>query len=144
MKYLIIAMMLMIGALSPKSVLSEEPRLWFRGDTLVAMMLCKTEEAIMEIVGADIVSKEKVMEKMYDMQIMNQCARVPQPLPFIVDSIIVHYTDFMGKESVVLSLKLPDPNSKIQFKFYGIALGRQGTEQEKKEMEKEFLRKNSF
>ena len=144
MKYLIIAMMLMIGVLSPKSVLSEEPRLWFRGDTLVAMMLCRTEEAIMEIVGADIVSKEKVMEKMYDMHLTNQCARVPQPLPFLVDSIIVHYTDFMGEESVVLSLKPPSPDDKIKFIVYGIALGRQGTEQEKKEMEKEFLRKNSF
>ena len=35
-------------------------------------------------------------------------------------------------------------NDEIKFIVYGIALGRQGTEQEKKEMEKEFLRKNSF
>jgi hypothetical protein len=134
----------MIGVLSPKSVLSEEPKLWFPGDTLVAMMLCRTEEAIMEIVGADITGREEVMQKMYDMQLANQCARVPQPLSFLVDSIIVHYIDFMGEESVVLSLKPPSPNDEIKFIVYGIALGRQGTEQEKQEMEKEFLKKNSF
>ena len=96
MKYLFIALTMMIGILLPKDVLSDESKLWFKEDTLLALMICRTEEAIMEVMGADTISEEEVMRKIYQLVIMEQCAKLPRPLPFLVDSILVNYVDFSG------------------------------------------------
>ena len=141
MKYLFIALTMMIGILLPKDVLSDESKLWFKEDTLLALMICRTEEAIMEVMGADTISEEEVMRKIYQLVIMEQCAKLPRPLPFLVDSILVNYVDFSGLDSVVLVIK--PAGSNIDYKAYSIAAGRGGTKKEKEKREQKEMMENS-
>ena len=61
MKYLLITMMLMIGLLFPKNILSEERRFWYKGDSIISAFICHKEKDIMKIVKADTISEEEVL-----------------------------------------------------------------------------------
>ena len=140
MKYLLITMMLMIGLLFPKNILSEERRFWYKGDSIISAFICHKEKDIMKIVKADTISEEEVLARMFALAALGNCGRFPAPVPFTIDHVVTPYTDFKGDISVVVALRpidtenliLPKGMSRYKVMVFAIALGEPGTAKDRK------------
>ena len=115
MKYLLTALICLLVCI-PNAASADTNKVWTKGDTIVAVTICMTEETILKMVKADTVSEEEVLARMYALTRLNHCVSLPTPLPFYVRSLLVGYKDFAQRDSVVLSVaKVTEPDEHVGF-----------------------------
>ena len=114
MKHLMTALICLL--LCIPNAAADVNKVWEKGETIVAVTICKDEETILKLVEADTISEEEVLARMYALTRLNHCVSLPTPLPFYVRSLLVGYKDFAQKDSVVLSVaKVTEPDEHVGF-----------------------------
>ena len=90
----------------PGSISSlSQDKIWKNGDIVATKVVCETEDAILELTGADINGPEsKVMVVITNLVANRQCTAFPFPLRFIVTKALVHYKDHKEISSVILGV----------------------------------------
>ena len=90
----------------PQIALSEHEKrqkTWTNGDLITTRVLCKTEDAILELTNADMKGPETlVMMVIGSLVDDDQCTALPFPVTFKVTKSLLKYTDFSKHPSVVL------------------------------------------
>ena len=90
----------------PQIALSEhekEQKIWVEGDIIATKVVCETEDAILELVNADMKGPEShVMMVVGTLVADGQCIALPFPIRFKVTKSLLEYKDFKKIPSVVL------------------------------------------
>ena len=129
MKYIVyIFLVLGMCCMTTTAAMAETEIVWKRGDTLMAMAVCKSEEAIMKIAQADTKSKEETISEMQRLAMFQQCIRVIPPALFKIHSILGSYLDYAKNTTTIIALCVPPSEQNII--AYAIAQGRPATEKE--------------
>mgnify|MGYP004407185539 FL=1 len=106
MKFLLTATIILIGLMFPQIALSEhekKQKTWTDGDLITTRVLCKTEDAILELTNADMKGPETLVMMVIGTLVEDeQCVALPFPVTFKVTKSLVEYTDFSKRPSVVL------------------------------------------
>ena len=106
MKYLLMVAAILIGLMFPQIALSEHEKrqkTWTNGDLITTRVLCKTEDAILELTNADMKGPETLVMMVIGTLVEDeQCVALPFPVTFKVTKSLVEYTDFSKRPSVVL------------------------------------------
>ena len=81
--------LVMMGLLWPTAgwpgSISDQDKIWKNGDIVATKVVCETEDAILELTGADINGPEsKVMVVITNLVANKQCTAFPFPLRLIV------------------------------------------------------------
>ena len=98
-------MLMLVGLMYPQTALSKSEKIWKNGDIIASKVICKTEDAILELTGADINGPESnVMVVVTDLVENRQCTVFPFPLRFLVTKALVHYKDHKKIPSVILGV----------------------------------------
>ena len=84
---------------------------WSKGDYVTALIVCRDEESILEIVQADVTSEELVLMTMSQSIMMGVCISFEGSMRFLVQRALVHYKDHAGRASVVLGVGNADQDS---------------------------------
>ena len=121
MKYLLTAIIILIGLMFPQIALAQQEKIWKNGDMIAAKVICETEDAILELTGADINGPESnVMVVITNLIENGQCIALPFPLRFLVAKALVHYKDHKKISSVILGVN----NGNGEWMGWLIAAGR--------------------
>ena len=110
------------------AAVAETEIVWKKGDTLMAMAVCKSEEAIMKIAQADTKSKEATISEMQKLAMFQQCIRIIPPALFKIHSILGSYIDHAKNTSTIIALCVPPSEQNII--AYAVAQGRPATQKE--------------
>ena len=90
----------------PQIALSEHEKrqkTWTNGDLITTRVLCKTEDAILELTNADMKGPETLVMMVIGTLVEDeQCTALPFPVTFKVTKSLVEYKDFSKHPSVVL------------------------------------------
>ena len=114
MKHLMTALICLL--LCIPNAAADVNKVWEKGETIVAVTICKDEETILKLVEADTISEEEVLARMFALTRMNHCIGLPMPLPFYVLDLLVEYKDFREMATVVLSVaKITKPDEHVGF-----------------------------
>ena len=98
-------MLMLVGLMYPQTALSKQEKIWKNGDIVATKVVCETEDAILELTGADINGPESnVMVVITNLVDNRQCTAFPFPLRFIVTKALVHYKDHNEISSVILGV----------------------------------------
>tara|TARA_R110000824_G_scaffold15329_2_gene64602 strand:+ start:108 stop:533 length:426 start_codon:yes stop_codon:yes gene_type:complete len=90
---------------------------WKKGDHIVAKSVCKKESDIKQMVEVDILGDlEKIMTLFNKKVEDGECKVLKRPSLFVVHSIMVAYTDYMGGKSLAFALStINDENTIIAY-----------------------------
>ena len=92
----------------PQIALSEhekEQKIWVEGDIIATKILCETEDAILELINADIKGPESYVLMVAGTLVADgQCIALPFPIRFKVIKSLLEYEDFKKIPSVVLGV----------------------------------------
>jgi hypothetical protein len=98
-------MLMLVGLMYPQTALSDQDKIWKNGDIVATKVVCETEDAILELTGADINGPESnVMVVITNLVANRQCTAFPFPLKFMVTKALVHYKDHKEIPSVILGV----------------------------------------
>ena len=98
-------MLMLVGLMYPQTALSKSEKIWKNGDIIASKVICKTEDAILELTNADMKGPESnVMVVITDLVENRQCTAFPFPLRFLVTKALVHYKDHKKIPSVILGV----------------------------------------
>ena len=90
----------------PQIALSEhekESKVWVEGDIIATKVLCRTEDAILELINADMKGPEShVMMVVGALVADGQCTALPFPIRFMITKSLLEYKDFKKRPSVAL------------------------------------------
>ena len=99
--------LMLIGLMFPQTALSDHEnqidKVWSKGDLVTTRVLCESQDAILEVINADMKGPEPYVMMVIGTLIDDeQCVGLPYPVTFMVSKALLEYEDFSKIPSVVL------------------------------------------